>query len=191
VRSERYVGRLEESERVRRSWQAVGAGERQAVLVSGEPGIGKTRLASQSALEFHRDGAAILFGHCADEVGGPYAAWTEALSPLVDHLPDRALAGFVDRHGGELTRLVPALARRMPDAPAPTQTDPETERYGCDRRTAQRSSWIRIRLAAGSRTAQSRTPYGCSVGSWTTSAPLACTRSKVPSRSLVARLMAA
>ena len=60
-----------------------------------------------------------------------------------------------------------------------------------DRRTAQRSSWMRIRLPAGSRMAQSRTPYGCSVGSWTTSASLACSRSKVPSRSVVARLMLA
>jgi hypothetical protein len=34
----------------------------------------------------------------------------------------------------------------------------------------QRSSWMRIRLPAGSRKAQSRTPYGCSTGSWTTSA---------------------
>ena len=48
----------------------------------------------------------------------------------------------------------------------------------------QRSSWMRIRLPAGSRTAQSRTPYGWSVGSWTTSASLACSRSKVPSRSV-------
>jgi hypothetical protein len=32
---------------------------------------------------------------------------------------------------------------------------------------------MRIRLPAGSRTAQSRTPYGCSVGYWTTSPSLA------------------
>jgi len=52
---------------------------------------------------------------------------------------------------------------------------------------AQRSSWMRTRLPAGSRKAQSRIPYGCSVGSWTTSASPACSRSNVPSRSLVAR----
>jgi hypothetical protein len=51
----------------------------------------------------------------------------------------------------------------------------------------QRSSWTRTRLPAGSRKAQSRTPYGCSTGSWTTSASPARSRSKVPSRSLVAR----
>ena len=43
--------------------------------------------------------------------------------------------------------------------------------YGCDRRMAQRSSLMRIRLPAGSRKAQSRIPYGCMLGSWTTSAP--------------------
>src|SRR5918995_1360875 len=62
--------------------------------------------------------------------------------------------------------------------------------HGCDRRTAQRNSWMRTMLPAGSRTAQSRTPYGCSVGSWTTSASLACSRAKAPSRSAVARTMA-
>ena len=40
-------------------------------------------------------------------------------------------------------------------------------------------------------TAQSRTPYGWSVGSWTTSASPACSRSNVPSRSSVARRMLA
>lgn len=55
-----------------------------------------------------------------------------------------------------------------------------------DDRTAQRISWMRIRLPAGSRKAQSRMPYGCSVGSCTTSASPACTFSKVPSRSRVA-----
>ena len=55
------------------------------------------------------------------------------------------------------------------------------------RGVAQRRCWMRSRLPAGSRTAQSRTPYGCSIGSWTISAPLACTCSKVLSRSAVAR----
>jgi Single-strand binding protein family len=63
--------------------------------------------------------------------------------------------------------------------------------YGFGRRMAQRSSWMRSRLPAGSRKAQSRTPYGCSVGSWTTSASPDCSRSKVPSRSSVDRLMLA
>ena len=41
-------------------------------------------------------------------------------------------------------------------------------------RRTQRSSWMRTMLPVGSRKAQSRTPHGWSVGSWTTSASLAC-----------------
>ena len=55
--------------------------------------------------------------------------------------------------------------------------------------TVSAARWMRTRLPAGSRNAQSRTPYGWSVGSWTTSAPLACSCSNGASRSAVARMM--
>src|SRR5438093_2780185 len=54
--------------------------------------------------------------------------------------------------------FVSAIAKHLP---APNESQPLD--LWCDRRTARRSSWMRIRLPAGSRTAQSRTPYGCSV----------------------------
>ena len=44
---------------------------------------------------------------------------------------------------------------------------------------------MRTMLPDGSRTAQSRVPHGCSVGSCTISAPAACSFSKVASRSSV------
>ena len=124
-----YVGREPERHDVAQRWQAVREGRRQALLVAGEPGIGKTRFATHTALELHGQGATVLFGHCPEEVGAPYAAWIQALCHAVDHAPAEALALHVERHGGELTRLVPVLGRRVRDAPAPTQTDPETERW--------------------------------------------------------------
>jgi hypothetical protein len=51
----------------------------------------------------------------------------------------------------------------------------------------QLAAWMRMRLPAGSRTAKSRTPQSWSIGSCTTSALAASTRSNVPSRSSVAR----
>src|SRR5919201_2902598 len=124
-----YVGRADEGERVRARWGAALAGQRQAILVAGEPGIGKTRFVSHHAVRLHGEGAVVIFGHCPEEVGAPYAAWIEALSYFVEHGPASVLASHVERHGGELARLVPALARRVPGAPQPVQTDPETERY--------------------------------------------------------------
>jgi hypothetical protein len=124
-----FVGRVEESERVRECWNAAREGGRQALLISGEPGIGKTRFASHAALEFHGDGAVVLFGHGAEELGAPYGAWIQALSHLVEHAPEDELGAYAERHGGELARLVPAISRRLPQAPPPRETDPETERY--------------------------------------------------------------
>ena len=95
---------------------------------------------------------------------------------------------------GERKRIAALLARsgrRGAAAGRPSSRSSRSSASPRRRRSSgaapQRSSLMRIRLPAGSRKAQSRIPYGCSIGSWTTSAPLACSRSKVPSRSLVAR----
>ncbi len=124
-----YVGREREGARLRERWDAALAGPRQGLLVSGEPGIGKTRFLTQAALELHAEGAVVLVGHCPEELQAPYGAWIQALSHYVEHTPQDLLGEHVERHGGELSRLVPALIRRVPDAPPPKQTDPETERY--------------------------------------------------------------
>ena len=50
------------------------AGQRQVVLLSGEPGIGKTRLASYAAHGAHAEGFAVCWGACAEELGGAVRA---------------------------------------------------------------------------------------------------------------------
>ena len=124
-----YVGRLKEQACASECWESACEGQRSVLLIAGEPGIGKTRFSTHAALEFHGEGAAVLYGHCEQDLGLPYGAWVQALSHLVEHLPDDALAAYVEHHGGDLKRLIPALGRRVPDAPDPARTDPETERY--------------------------------------------------------------
>ncbi|MGH8983029.1 MAG: BTAD domain-containing putative transcriptional regulator [Acidimicrobiia bacterium] len=104
------------------------AGRRQAVLVAGEPGIGKTTLTAHFARAAHDAGAIVLAGHCDEDLGIPYQPWTEALRHLVRHAPDSLLHAHVAARGGELTRLAPDLARRV-HTPAATSSDPEAERY--------------------------------------------------------------
>lgn len=124
-----FVGREEERARLGEVATAVQAGRRQLALISGEPGIGKTRLATQAALEMHARGAAVLFGRATESLEAPYRAWTEALSHYIEHGPQPVLERHAERHGGELARLVPHLAARVPGLPVPKQSDPETERY--------------------------------------------------------------
>ncbi len=50
-------------------------------------------------------------------------------SQLVEHVNGDVLAECLERFGGEVGRLTSNLARRLPDAPAPQSSDPETERF--------------------------------------------------------------
>src|SRR5829696_7687152 len=123
-----FVGRAAEQAAIEAAWNAVETGDRRLVLVAGEPGVGKTRLVAEAALEAHAQGAIVLFGRCDDELGFPYQPFVEALRHVVGHTPPSKLAARLGRYGGELGRLLPELAGR-PELPAPIVSDPETERY--------------------------------------------------------------
>jgi class 3 adenylate cyclase len=124
-----FIGRRREREQLAGLWTRAREGTRGLVLVSGEPGIGKTRLATHLAVRARREGATVLYGRSSEEVGLPYEPWRQALSHLVESTRADLLRRHVERHGGELLRLAPALATRLGDAPEPRPTDPETERY--------------------------------------------------------------
>ena len=124
-----YVGRRAEREGLAFVLEQVGDGDRRVAFISGEPGMGKTRLATHLAVEAHGHGATVLYGRCDEELGVPYGPWVQALRHYVDSAPEEALAAHTSRHGGELARLVPEIRGRVPDYPAPRQSDPETERY--------------------------------------------------------------
>ncbi|HET6509651.1 MAG TPA: AAA family ATPase [Baekduia sp.] len=129
ARPEHFVGRAEERRRLEPLVARAAHGGRQVILLGGEPGIGKSRLARELAVAAHARGSTVLQGRCDEDLRMPYQPFVEALSHLVDHAADAVLERHVEEHGGELCRLVPALGRRRPDAPAPRGVDNDTERY--------------------------------------------------------------
>jgi class 3 adenylate cyclase/tetratricopeptide (TPR) repeat protein len=124
-----FVGRDAELERLGQLWKEAAAGERRVALLAGEPGVGKTRLASELATRAHEEGGVVLAGRCDEDLGVPYQPFVEALRHFIDHSQPAELTGRLGRYGGELTRLVPELGERVPDLHPPLQSDPETERY--------------------------------------------------------------
>jgi class 3 adenylate cyclase len=124
-----YVGRIEERALLEEAMVLARDGARQVVLLCGEPGIGKTRLASYAAHRAHADGVAVCWGACSEELAVPYEPWIAVCSQLVEHAPAQLLHEHVVRHGGELARLARKLPARVQGLPEPQSSDPETERY--------------------------------------------------------------
>jgi class 3 adenylate cyclase len=83
-----------------------------AVLVLGEPGIGKTRHAAALAAEAHAQGAVVALARCPPEAVVAFEPWVRAIGEL-------ALAGdgawrgaLAEAAGSELAALVPELGAR-------------------------------------------------------------------------------
>jgi DNA-binding SARP family transcriptional activator len=123
-----FVGRAREQAGLEASLHAVTAGERRVVLVSGEPGIGKTSLSTAFARAAFEKGAVVLYGRCDEDLGIPYQPWADVLTHLVDHAPDDLLAAHLDARGSALARLAPDLAGPTMTGPA-SSSDAESERY--------------------------------------------------------------
>jgi DNA-binding SARP family transcriptional activator len=123
-----FVGRSREREALEHAFKAVADGGARVMLISGEPGIGKTSLSAAFALDAFTSGASVLYGRCDDDLGIPYQPWAEVLTHLVGHAPDEVLAAHVEARGNELARLAPDLVDRT-GVGGGSSSDAESERY--------------------------------------------------------------
>jgi DNA-binding CsgD family transcriptional regulator/tetratricopeptide (TPR) repeat protein len=123
-----FVGREAELERLRSLLPRAAGEGRRVALLSGEPGVGKSRLVREFAVEAAGDGALVLYGACDAAVRTPYGPFVEALdrlSRVIDLAELRAALGG----SGDLTRLLPDLPALVGELPAPVEADPDTERH--------------------------------------------------------------
>lgn len=83
---------------------------RRAVLVLGEPGIGKTRHAAAAAAEAHADGAVVVLARCPPEPVVAFEPWVRAVGELALAGDDTWRASLAEAAGLELVALVPELS---------------------------------------------------------------------------------
>jgi class 3 adenylate cyclase/tetratricopeptide (TPR) repeat protein len=116
------VGRAAELATVSSAWQASSSGRGGVLLISGEPGSGKTRLLVEMAAMAHADGATVLYGRCREDLGTPYQPLLEAVRHYLSVCPRSRLAALSE-HRPILVRLAPGLEALLPDRfdPAPRE----------------------------------------------------------------------
>src|SRR5260370_17240644 len=82
-----FGGRTRELSELRAALEDSIAGRGGCFLISGEPGIGKTRLADELANHARARGVRVVWGRCWQEDGAPaYWPWRQILRPCLNSL---------------------------------------------------------------------------------------------------------
>jgi class 3 adenylate cyclase len=123
-----FVGREEERAELRRLMEQAIAGQGSIVLIRGEPGVGKTRLAQELVLEARTRGMADQIGRCYEMEGAPpYIPYIEMMQSAMRADP-AAFRAAMGENAGELAKILPELRRAYDDIPPPLEMPPEQER---------------------------------------------------------------
>lgn len=125
-----FVGRERELADLVAALDAAAAGRGSVYLVSGEAGIGKTRLVAELAGVAAQRGARVLVGRCYEGDGAPaYAPWIDALGTFARAQADEDLAAALGENAADVAALIADIRARFGHLPALPVMDPERARF--------------------------------------------------------------
>ena len=115
-----FVGRAGELAQLVAALDDAFAGRGRLILLAGEPGIGKSRLADALAEQARARGAGVLVGRCWEAGGAPaYWPWIQALRIQIADTEPEALRAQLGAGAAELAQLIPEVRERLPQLPEP------------------------------------------------------------------------
>jgi predicted ATPase len=109
--------------------QAIG-GSGQVLLVVGEPGIGKTRLAEEVSSIATERGALACWGRCPEEEGAPsYWPWVQVLRAFVAARGAESVRAHLGERAIELRELLPEIRYELEDLGPPEHESATQARF--------------------------------------------------------------
>lgn len=126
-----FVGRDRELSELRVGLDDASAGRGRLFLISGEPGIGKTRLAEEISNDASARGMRAVWGRCWEGGGAPaYWPFIQILRACVEDLDSEHLKNLLDSGAGEIALLIPEIKLSLPSLEeAKAATDSESARF--------------------------------------------------------------
>jgi predicted ATPase len=130
TRGTALVGREAELAILRRCLEESSRGEGRVVLISGAPGVGKTRIAAEIAVEASDSGAQIFVGSCYDrEDSVPFLPFVEILeAALAREGCSESFRENLGQDASEIARLLPQLRQMFTDILPPQELTPQQSR---------------------------------------------------------------
>nr|NIV48173.1 protein kinase [Gammaproteobacteria bacterium] len=107
-----FVGRDYERAELDAALDHAKSGRGALILLGGEPGVGKTRLAAEVLADGRARGFLALTGHAYEEGGAPHVTVMEILEGMVREVPPDALRAMLGDSAGEISRILPELRQR-------------------------------------------------------------------------------
>ncbi|MGH6909524.1 MAG: TIR domain-containing protein, partial [Phenylobacterium sp.] len=124
-----FTGRAVELAHLEGLLQRARGGDGALVLLSGEAGVGKTRLVKEVEALARQGGMLALTGRCVLAEGAPpYQPLLEQIEQVGRLAPGPALRTALGENAPELAKLMPELRQQFPDIPMPIELPPDQER---------------------------------------------------------------
>jgi tetratricopeptide (TPR) repeat protein len=125
------IDRVEEIKLLKEAADRTIQGEGGLVLLYGEAGIGKTRLARELRAYAHLRGMQVLYGRCPalfrmDGVP-PYVLWSQVIRDYLENSTPEQLYRVVGFYPAEVAKLVPELGQKLRTIPQSFPISPEQE----------------------------------------------------------------
>ncbi len=125
-----FVGRSHELSELERALDGAVTDRGRVVLLAGEPGIGKSRLAEELMTEARGRGARVLVGRCWEAGGAPaYWPWVQSLRAHVRETEPDELRAQLGEGAADLAQLLPELRTMFPELPEPPALGSEGARF--------------------------------------------------------------
>jgi class 3 adenylate cyclase len=126
----RFVGRVEELGALRTAIEAALESRGGLVMVSGEPGIGKTRLVEEAGVYGRLRGAQVLVGRCYEaEPVLPFLPFAEGIRAYVVHEPADELLKELGDGASDVASLVSEVRQRLPELAPTIRPESDEGRY--------------------------------------------------------------
>jgi DNA-binding SARP family transcriptional activator len=125
-----FVGRQRELSELAGALQDAAGGQGRLCLVSGEPGIGKSRLATELARHARAQGVQVLVGRCWEAGGAPaFWPWVQSLRSYLRFEARDELVSELGPGAAEVAAILPELRELIPGLRPPAALESEGARF--------------------------------------------------------------